>query len=120
MVPLSVGSPLSISVQYECHCRGLARDVTQQRRNQKVVRHGLYAANSCRASSQSSFDKCHAMKLLYTATLLLVALLSGNQAPARPEDTFLLSNAIPLEDLVLKSYKTRSTVQSSFKVAFVK
>jgi len=39
------------------------------------------------------------MKLLYTATLLLAALLSGKQALARPEDTFLLSNAIPLEAL---------------------
>jgi hypothetical protein len=38
------------------------------------------------------------MKLLYAATLLLAALLSGNQTMARPEDTFLLSNAISLED----------------------
>jgi hypothetical protein len=60
------------------------------------------------------------MKLLYAATLLLVALLSGNQARARPEDTFLLSNVITLEDLVLKPYKTRSAVQYSFKVASVK
>ena len=114
MVQLFVGSPLSISVKFERQCRGLARDVTQQRRNQKVVRHGLYAANSCRASSQSSCDKCHAMKLLYVSTLLFAALLSGNQAMARPEDTFFLSSAILLEDLVLEPYKTRSTVQYSF------
>ena len=60
------------------------------------------------------------MKLLYAATLLLTALLSGNQALARPEDMFLLRNAIPLEDFVLKPYKTRSTVQYSLKVAYVK
>jgi hypothetical protein len=60
------------------------------------------------------------MKLLYAATLLFAALLSGNQALTRPEDTFLLSSAIPLEDLVLEPYKTHSTVQFSFNVASVK
>jgi hypothetical protein len=60
------------------------------------------------------------MKLLYAGTLLLAALLSGNQALARPQDTFLVSSAIPLEDMDLKPYNTRSTVQYSFKVASVK
>jgi hypothetical protein len=60
------------------------------------------------------------MKLLYAATLLLAALLSGNQTMARPEEKFLLSNAVSLEDLVLKPYRTRSTVQYSVNVASVK
>jgi hypothetical protein len=41
------------------------------------------------------------MKLLYAATVLLAALLSGNQALTRREDTFLLSSAISLEQLAL-------------------
>jgi hypothetical protein len=41
------------------------------------------------------------MKLLCAAAVLLATLLSGNQALARTEDTFLLSSAISFEELAL-------------------